>query len=74
LNGDGFGQIGGQQIGVAVVGAPFVGHAIDGAVGVAHQQAGFQAQQRGGIALIGCNSKVLTNTVPAGKDQVLVGA
>ena len=56
---DVFVQAGGQQIGIAVVRAPFVSHAIDRAVDVAHEQPRFQsAHGHAGIGFIDDEIKI----------------
>jgi len=70
---NGFVQSAGQQIGIAVVRAPFVSDAIDAAVDVAHEQTGFKAARRdGGVGFVHDEIKVFHEDGAGGKRPIVI--
>ena len=48
----------GEEIGIGVVGPSFVSHTVSGAVGVAHEEAGFKSAEQAGIVVVRLKAKV----------------
>ena len=62
-----FGDGVGDEIGIGVVRAPFVGDAVDGAIGVANEETGFQAFEQVWISIVDWESEVFDEDSAVGE-------